>query len=386
MSKVLVGLLLVVLVGGVASGATVGEQVGLLFDRALEQIRAGEKEAALATAREAVRVAPGMADAWMIVGNVRRERGDLNDAVTAFQKATRLAPGRPMPWVDLGWTYYKLGDYEKMERASRQAVKLGPDLAVAWRDLATAQWNLGKLAEAEASFRQALRLDPYNGRYRAFLSGVLAQRKQEAASAAEFEAGMEDLHNQMADAYLSQAWTLQDFGNMAGSAQAAAQVVRMATMDETRAAGYNVLAYAQMYSGNLEAAQKSIAQAMKLAPKDPYYQDTAAILALLRDDLAAAEKLLTAAMAQEAAEEYVSPTLALLWARQGKREQALGQLTKIEAKLSEASIPDDYYLAGKTYLELGDKAKARELFAAGAKHFPRHPWGEEMGKWVEANP
>ncbi|MEN6404216.1 MAG: tetratricopeptide repeat protein, partial [Armatimonadia bacterium] len=150
MSKVLVGLLLVVLVGGVASGATVGEQVGLLFDRALEQIRAGETEAALATAREAVRVAPGMADAWMIVGNVRRERGDLNDAVTAFQKATRLAPGRSMPWVDLGWTYYKLGDYVKMERASRQAVKLGPDLAVAWRDLATAQWNLGKLAEAEA--------------------------------------------------------------------------------------------------------------------------------------------------------------------------------------------------------------------------------------------
>jgi Flp pilus assembly protein TadD len=304
-----------------------------LFDSALAQLRADQRDEALATARRAVQLAPTVADAWVIVGYVRQERKEYPLAVAAFQKAARLAPQRPMPWVDLAWTYNLMHEYEKMAQASRMALKLGPDLPMAWRDLATAQSSLGQLTEAIESYRQALRLDPRNGRYRAYLASVLADAGRYDEAFDEYEGGLEEMSNQMAIASTNLAWSAQNVGDMTRSAEAANEATRLAKRDGTRAEAYNALAYALMYAGDLPGAAQAVSRATALAPKDPYYQDTAAIVALLSNDLPAAEKHLAGVLAHADDEDYASPTLALYWARQGTREQARAQLDRIEEAL-----------------------------------------------------
>jgi len=359
-----------------------------LIDSALAQLRAGQQDEALTTVRQAVEFAPTAADAWLAVGYVRQERKEYPPAAAAFQKAARLAPERPMPWVNLAWVDNLMHRYEEMEQASRMAIRLGPDLPMAWRGLAVAQSSLGRPTEAIESYRQALRLDPRNGRYRAYLASVLADAGRDEEAFEEYEAGLDEMSNQLAIASTNLAWSAQNVGNMERSAEAATEAARLATRDGTRAEAYNALAYARMYAGDLPGATEAVAQAAQLAPGDPYYQDTAAIVALLHNDLPAAEKHLAGVLAQADDEDYASPALALYWAQHGPREQARAQLDRIERNIARTggSIADDFYLSGKAALALGDSAQARELFEAGARRFPKHPWGVEMRAWVQANP
>lgn len=380
-------LIVVALCSSIVGAADTRQQVLSLWDRALDQLHAKDNDGALATAREAIRLAPASAEAWWLAGFVRQSREEYGEAVPLFEKAARLAPTMARPWIDLAWNYIRMEQWDRAEAAARQAVRLGPEIPVAWRDLATAQWNSGKLPQAAESFRMALRLDPYNGRLRAFYAGVLSEMGRDDESHKQYQRGLADLNNATGDVYYTLMWSLQNINDLPGSIIAAQKAIELSNDNAIRAESWNAIAYAHLYAGDVAAGKTAIAEAMKLEPDSPYFLDSAANLALLAGDLGEAERLLSQASALPRAEGYVIPTLALLWARQGKRAEALAQGAKVEREIAESGgVVDDYYLVGQAYAELGENDGARRLFTAGARKFPRHPWGLKMKQWLEANP
>lgn len=91
----------------------------------------GNIDAALSEAREAVRLAPDFAEAWMYLGTTmvtRRLR--FQDGLRALEKAAELAPGDAGVQYSLGWCYEFVA-----YRLSKQATKAYRDPYELW-DLA----------------------------------------------------------------------------------------------------------------------------------------------------------------------------------------------------------------------------------------------------------
>jgi arylsulfatase A-like enzyme/Tfp pilus assembly protein PilF len=128
----------------------------------IEQYQSGDLPGAIARGERLVAARPSMPLAWVQLGFLHRERGDLSAAIDSLQKALALAP------EDSG-TAALLGAYLTEGGRPREAIRVldayagrpDPDLdVVIARGVALAAG--GRSAEAEAAFAVARRLDPSN--------------------------------------------------------------------------------------------------------------------------------------------------------------------------------------------------------------------------------
>ncbi len=143
----------------------------------------------LALAGQSARYALGIDDtrpgAWMTLGMVFAQQGNLDEAQKAFDAAILRNPRGADTYRELGLAYQRAGLWEKAEAAYQKAVELQPD---AWPNhsyLGSFLFARRRLAEAEAAFRRALSLAPDNARVLSNLGGVYLaeQRWDEARSA-----------------------------------------------------------------------------------------------------------------------------------------------------------------------------------------------------------
>lgn len=111
----------------------------------------GDAAGAAAAAGQAVEVAAGNVDAWMLLGLARDRQGDRAGARQALEKARALAPERADVAQNLG------------------------SVCLAQRDFAA----------AEAAFRAVLEIDPGNAEVRSVLDRLVADREAAAAEAAQ---------------------------------------------------------------------------------------------------------------------------------------------------------------------------------------------------------
>jgi tetratricopeptide (TPR) repeat protein/TolB-like protein len=149
---------------------------------------------AVANAEQAVRLAPGIPVARIVLGEINAYRGRHPEAVEQFEQALQIAPGsaearrglaevytaegrfaeaesayieatrrRPQDWYGyllLGYFYIQRARYGEAEQALRSALELTPDNAIVYRNLAVVFMSLGRYREAREQLEVALRLRP----------------------------------------------------------------------------------------------------------------------------------------------------------------------------------------------------------------------------------
>jgi predicted TPR repeat methyltransferase len=121
---------------------------GLLLRLTLQKAFAstGDRQAALAVARETARLNPDIAPAALALGDALRDASHLPAAIGEYQRALRLDPGLDAARVGLGSAWLDAGEPEKALDA--------------WREIRSEDWPLlmQKIADAEAC-RTRLRSD-----------------------------------------------------------------------------------------------------------------------------------------------------------------------------------------------------------------------------------
>jgi len=98
----------------IASDGTVGEYHYLA---ALFAARAGETAAAEQAGRRSLSLAPGFADAWLLLGSLLVDSGRAGEALDCFLKAEALEPQNPAVQLNLASAYHHLGTPEQEQKA-----------------------------------------------------------------------------------------------------------------------------------------------------------------------------------------------------------------------------------------------------------------------------
>lgn len=126
---------------------------------------------------DAVRRAPGSADALCALAESYAERGDPR-AEAAFLQATRLFPENHRYWANLGLYYGEAGRYERAVPVLREAARRAPQEALVRDYLGQLLLRLGREDEAVAEFEAALAGVPPSAQPFTNLAEVLLRRRQ----------------------------------------------------------------------------------------------------------------------------------------------------------------------------------------------------------------
>jgi tetratricopeptide (TPR) repeat protein len=121
---------------------------------------AGDPVGAEREAREAIRLAPGYADAHVNLGNALQSTGRREDAIRAYREASRLDPGMAEPRNNLCFLYLEEARLEEALAECLEARRLGPGLADARNNLGNVLLQSARGEEAMREYREAIRLAP----------------------------------------------------------------------------------------------------------------------------------------------------------------------------------------------------------------------------------
>jgi tetratricopeptide (TPR) repeat protein len=127
-------------------------------------------------------IAPDVADAQAMYGQVLRVNGDSATGLEYLLKAQALEPERADIAEAIGSTYVDLGDLEQAEAVFRRSLEIDDKNPAVHAQLGRVYNFMGRRDEALASWRKAVELEPGNVAYVAGAAEVLmyAQRYDEA--------------------------------------------------------------------------------------------------------------------------------------------------------------------------------------------------------------
>ena len=111
--------------------------------------------------------APVLAEAQALLGELKRDMGDLDGAQSYFSLATETDPDAANPWAALGDLAREESRWDEALRCYREALLREPDAADLQVQLGYVLVETRQTVAAEQAFLQALELDP--GEYSAFL-------------------------------------------------------------------------------------------------------------------------------------------------------------------------------------------------------------------------
>ena len=129
------------------------------LDRGRHLLAAGDRAAAESVAARLL-AAGAMADAHILLGEVRRSESRLREALPHFAQASALAPDRADAHAGLGRTLSALGAHEKAVEVLMKALSLDPARAPLYNSLGNSLAALGQYRASVLAFRRAVRLAP----------------------------------------------------------------------------------------------------------------------------------------------------------------------------------------------------------------------------------
>jgi Flp pilus assembly protein TadD len=130
------------------------------YQRAQREYDAGQRSAAIAEYREALRSKPDSAEAHTKLGAVLYEVGETDAAMQEYRRALRLDPGSAEAHNDLGVALLARGEIAAAAGEYRQAVASRPQFAEAHYNLCLALELLEQIDEALTHCQIAAQQDP----------------------------------------------------------------------------------------------------------------------------------------------------------------------------------------------------------------------------------
>jgi tetratricopeptide (TPR) repeat protein len=122
--------------------------------------RKGKTDAAIASLRQAIALAPTNGQAYQNLAWVLDSKGRLDEAIAAYKKAVELVPRNAWGHTNLGWVLHRKGKTDEAMTCFRKAIGFNPRYVPAHNNLGRALLCKGKTGAAFTSFRKAIALDP----------------------------------------------------------------------------------------------------------------------------------------------------------------------------------------------------------------------------------
>ena len=116
----------------------------------------GAEEALLS----AVRNSPHLAEAFVQLGGICLERGDLDGCLRYNEEAANCRAKFPIPWANIGFVHLQRGEPAKAITALKKALKWDPNFVQALNALATAYFMEGDYAASVEVSNNLLRTNP----------------------------------------------------------------------------------------------------------------------------------------------------------------------------------------------------------------------------------
>lgn len=101
--------------GLAGKAALSAEEVRSLMTASRQQLASGRYNEALESATQAAQAAPGLAEAWLLVGDSQMKSYQSALSEAAYQRALALDPGSPRALLSLGALYLRRGEERKAE-------------------------------------------------------------------------------------------------------------------------------------------------------------------------------------------------------------------------------------------------------------------------------
>ena len=310
-------LLLIVLCGSTARG----DDMMSLFAQGIEELNAGQLDAALETFKQVTTTAPNFPDAHYHLGLVYYQKAQFREAVAAFKQTLKFLPRDVEALVNLGLAYYRAEEVTQAVNAYRTALEIQPHNVEALNNLGLAYQELGQVEEAIAAYQEALRLRP-----------DLPEVQANLATAGELQRGTYSLA-----AYRHYRTGMQL--KRAGQTEAAVAAWKQAIAESPRyRLAHLQLAEAYFEGGTYERAISAYLAALELHPdagaaiesRSYNRADDADIFYNLGNSYLYAGKLESAVSAYQRAVE-INPKLASAWANMGT---VLLELERIDAAIA----------------------------------------------------
>ena len=132
-------------------------KVALAFDH----LRAGRKDEAIETLRNALRENPDNVDAMRCLAQIYwRDDKHLGDAEALLRRATTLAPGYTAAWIMLGTMLHEASRHPESIDCYLVATRLEPADAAAWSGLGSAYAHMGEMKKSAEAYERSLALQP----------------------------------------------------------------------------------------------------------------------------------------------------------------------------------------------------------------------------------
>ena len=151
-------------------------QAEALFFEGNEHMAAGDPAAAEACFREALRLAPDLAQAYANLGLMLDGRGAAEEAEACYRRSLELNPGSAKAHLNLGALLAGQKRFEQAEAAYRQAIALDPRSPVGWSNLGVLYAGIRHEEAAERCYRLAMDLDERYATARFNLSYLLLRQ------------------------------------------------------------------------------------------------------------------------------------------------------------------------------------------------------------------
>jgi tetratricopeptide (TPR) repeat protein/TolB-like protein len=223
-------------------------------------------------ARNALALAPQLADVHTALGTIYGGKGNPSLAAAEFRRALEIDPRGSEAFVGLAKAQESLGDLGAAERTFRDAIAARPGDWAPWSQLGGFYVTYGRFWEALQCFKHVIELTPDNARGYANLGGIYQQLGRDAEATASYERSLQIKPGYRAYANLA---TLYYFHHRFADA---AQMYRRALLFEDhdcRVWGSLGAVY-RLIPGRVAAADSAYRQAIGLAerrlqvnPNDP---------------------------------------------------------------------------------------------------------------------
>jgi tetratricopeptide (TPR) repeat protein len=188
-------------------------QAVILIYRALALKADGKLDGATAALAEAIEVDPNFATAYAARGDIQRDRGQCDQAITDYDRVIQLAPKRAVTYVYLGSCWLQKREFDRAMKNLEEAIRLDPNNAAqaaapAWAMKGRLQYLKGDVDGAVNSYDHAIKLDPNNAAFHIERAAALSNKQDSDHALSDLEQAIKfDANNGRGIAAL--AWSMK---------------------------------------------------------------------------------------------------------------------------------------------------------------------------------